>query len=75
MKIGELNQHCGECRIIELCGEPYSDICLCANPNLESITEEEYIEYVDNIRKNQKKNWSNKTLEKMIIKEIKNNEN
>ena len=66
MKIGELDQRCGNCKIISLCGEPYSDICLCCNPKLEDVTEEEYIEKVENIRKYQKQNWSNKTLENMI---------
>lgn len=69
MRIGELDQHCGDCKIIHLCGEPYSDICLCGNPKLENMTEDEYIERVENIRKYQKRNWSNKTLEKMITRE------
>lgn len=47
MKIGELNQHCGECKIIDLCGEPYSNICLCCNSKLEEMTEDEYIEKVE----------------------------
>jgi len=68
MKIGDLNQHCGECKIIDLCGEPYSDICLCCNCELEDMSEEDYLLRVEIIRKYQKRNWSNKTLLKMITK-------
>lgn len=68
MKIGELHQHCGKCSIIGLCGEPYSDIMLCANERLSGMEEEDYIRKVEEIRSKQKRNWSNKTLEKMIVK-------
>ena len=68
MKIGELDQHCGSCSIIDLCGEPYSEIMLCANEKLSEMEEEDYIRKVEEIRSKQKRNWSNKTLEKMIGK-------
>ena len=69
MKIGELNMHCGECGILELCGEPFSDICLCRNPNLEEITEEEYERRVSMLREINDGNLSNKELEELICKE------
>ncbi len=70
MKIGELNQHCGNCSIIDLCGEPYSEIMLCANGKLSEMEEEDYIRKVKEIRSTQKRNWGNKTLEKMIVKSL-----
>ena len=42
MKIGELDQHCGNCSIIEFCGEPFDEVCLCCNSTLEDLTEEEF---------------------------------
>lgn len=66
MKIGELRQHCGDCSILELCGEPYSEICICYDEVLENITEEEYISKVEEIRKTAKRNWSNKTLHVLV---------
>jgi|GEM_PF-1738897 len=68
MKIGELDQHCGECSLIELCGEPYSDIMLCANEVLANIEERDYIDTAEAIREKSKRNWSNKTIEKMICR-------
>lgn len=70
MKIGELDQHCGSCSIIDLCGEPYSEIMLCANEKLSEMEEEDYIRKVEEIRSTQKRNWGNKTLEKMIVKSL-----
>lgn len=50
MKIGELEQHCGNCTIMSLCGEPYSDVCLCANSQLADIDEDAYKKMADSIR-------------------------
>lgn len=70
MKIGELEQRCGNCMLVDLCGEPYSDVCLCCNEDLSELTEKEYIQKVNEIRFSAKRNWSNKSLEKMIIKSL-----
>lgn len=70
LKIGDLEQHCGNCKIIDLCGEPYSDVCLCCNEKLKDMQEDEYLVRVAEIRDYAKRNWSNKTLEKMIIKSL-----
>lgn len=67
MKIGKLEQHCGECNLIDLCGEPYSDICICSSEALSNMEEEEYQKKVAEIRDNSKRNWSNKTLLQKII--------
>ena len=37
MKIEELDQRCGECEIIDLCGEPFSEVCLCTALNKTKI--------------------------------------
>ena len=42
MKIGELNEHCGECELIEFCTEPYCTPKLCAYEELADVEESEY---------------------------------
>lgn len=49
MKIGELNEHCGNCSLIEYCSEPYCTPQLCVYEELEDITEEQYIDIAKNI--------------------------
>ena len=41
MRLKELDMHCGECDVVGLCGEPYSNICLCENEVIGELTEEE----------------------------------
>jgi radical SAM protein with 4Fe4S-binding SPASM domain len=48
MKIGKLDQHCGDCKVIEYCGDPF-DYCLCSDARFEEITEEEYKELTEKI--------------------------
>ena len=66
MKIGDLNEDCGICQLFYYCAHPSDEMCLCTNPKLSEMTVEQYLVKVDTIRKNQKKKWSNKTIEKMI---------
>ena len=40
MKIGELGMKCGECSLIDHCGEPYSDIAICMERQWNDIDEE-----------------------------------
>lgn len=49
MKIGKLNQHCGNCSLIEYCTEPYETPCLCACEELDDVEEERYAELADSI--------------------------
>ena len=70
MKIGELDDHCGRCKLIELCGEPYSDVHICAREKLKNITVDEYKTKVEEIRKTSKRNWSNSTLERKVVKSL-----
>lgn len=51
MKLNELDQHCGECSLISLCGDemPFSEVCLCADSRFASLTEEQYIELANQV--------------------------
>jgi hypothetical protein len=48
MKISKLDQHCGNCSLIELCGEPFY-YCLCGDSRFEDMDEEEYKEFAEKI--------------------------
>lgn len=47
MKIGELDQHCGNCSIIDYCAKPFDDLCLCTDNRLAEVEEERYIELAE----------------------------
>ncbi len=51
MKIGELNDHCGNCKLIDYCTEPYETPHLCVYEELENIDEETYKQIAENIAK------------------------
>ena len=51
-KIGELNQHCGNCGVVEYCGNPYG-YCLCTDSRFTDVEEEKYAEIAVN------KPWEN----------------
>ena len=68
MKLKELDMRCGECKVIDFCGEPYSDICLCTNEAICDMEEDDYLETAISIRKHSKRKWSNKSIEKRIMK-------
>lgn len=42
MKIGELQDRCGNCKLIDYCTEPYETPHLCAYEELEDMDEETY---------------------------------
>ena len=42
MKIGELQDRCGSCKLIDYCTEPYETPHLCAYEELEDMDEETY---------------------------------
>lgn len=47
MKIGELDMHCGNCPLIDMCTEPY-EFAVCESRILRNITTEQYKEeYVE----------------------------
>ena len=47
MKIGELNQHCGDCPIIEFCGNPFG-FCVCSIDSFKDVETERYKEIANN---------------------------
>lgn len=49
MKIGELQDHCGNCKIINYCTEPYETPHLCAYEELEYVDEEIYMQAAESI--------------------------
>ena len=71
MKLKDLEMHCGECTVIDFCGEPYSDICLCKNEAIEHLEDKDYIKIALSIKEQSKRNWSNKSIEKRVMKQCK----
>ena len=51
MKIGELQDHCGNCKLIDYCTEPYETPHLCAYEELEDVDEETYLQIAENVSK------------------------
>lgn len=49
MKIGELQEHCGNCSLVHYCTESYETPQLCVYEELEDMTEEQYIEIAEKI--------------------------
>lgn len=47
MKIGELEQHCGECDVVEYCGNPFC-YCLCNDERFSDTEEEIYRKIAEN---------------------------
>lgn len=46
MKIKDLDQHCGECAVIDYCGNAYG-YCICTDERFSEMPEEEYQKYAD----------------------------
>jgi hypothetical protein len=66
MKIGELNMKCGECALIDHCGEPYSEICICSEKRFEEVNEETFLKLIENSTKKSKKARINDVYKKLI---------
>lgn len=49
MKIGELQEHCGECPLIDYCTEPYSTPQLCTIESLNDVSTDTYQELAEKI--------------------------
>ena len=43
LKVGDMNSHCGECGLIDWCGEPYELPYLCNDNRFDDIDVEKYI--------------------------------
>jgi len=47
-EIGNLDQHCGNCGVVEHCGDPFY-YCLCHDERFTNITEEKYKDLAEKI--------------------------
>lgn len=70
MKIGQLDQHCGNCSIVEYCAEPFDALCLCEKEDLENIEESEYIKMAEEIQSRNRRYVSNKKMADRICKAV-----
>ncbi|MBO0555755.1 hypothetical protein EXQ41_06785 [Clostridium botulinum] len=55
MKIGELDMQCGNCSIIEHCGEPYSDITICYEERFKDVDETKFLKLIETSQRKSKK--------------------
>ncbi|HCL4466736.1 hypothetical protein EXM58_00500 [Clostridium botulinum] len=55
MKIGELEMCCGNCSMIDHCGEPYSDVCICTESRFKNIDEDKFLQLIKTSKKESKK--------------------
>ncbi|EPS56417.1 hypothetical protein [Clostridium botulinum] len=69
MKIGELGMHCGECTLIEHCGEPYSDVCICTESRFENVEENTFLQLIETSQRKSKKARINDVHKKLLKEE------
>ena len=50
MLIGEMNSHCGDCDLIDYCGDPWDEPYLCQDPRFENVDVEIYLKYAEKSR-------------------------
>jgi phage FluMu protein Com len=55
MDIRDLKERCGECDLIEHCGEPYSEIKICRDERFENVTENNFLTQINKSKKLSKK--------------------
>lgn len=70
MKIGKLEQHCGNCAILDYCAEPFSELCICTCKVLEEIEEEDYIKAAEEIQSKNKRHISNNKMFERICRKV-----
>lgn len=58
--------HCGECNIIDYCGEPFSDICICGERRFEDIDEAEFIKLAETSKRKSKRAIINDAYKRLI---------
>jgi len=46
-KIGDMNSHCGECGLINFCGDPFESPYLCAEKRFKSVNIDDYIKLAE----------------------------
>lgn len=70
MKIGELDQHCGNCKVIDYCDEPFSSLCLCTKVELKNVEESMYIFVAEKVQSVNKRKISNQKMCNRICRDI-----
>ena len=70
MKIGELDMHCGNCKIIDHCAESFSDICICSESRFEDVEEDLFIKLIKKSTKKSKQARINDVFNRLKIKNI-----
>lgn len=70
MKIGELEQHCGNCTLMEYCAEPFDSLCLCAREELVDVKVNTYKVVAQKIQSANRHKISNKRMCDRICRDI-----
>lgn len=70
MKIGELEQHCGNCSVVEYCAEPFDSRCLCTREELKEVEESTYKFVAEKIQSVNKRKISNRKMCDRICRDI-----
>ena len=70
MKIGELDQHCGNCSIVDYCAEPFDSLCLCTREELADVDEDMYKFVAEKIQSTNKRKISNQKMCDRICRDI-----
>lgn len=55
MKIGNLDMRCGECKLMDYCGEPFPDICICTQSRFENVEEDTFLKLIETSTRKSKK--------------------
>ena len=70
MKIGELEQHCGNCNVMEYCAEPFNSLCLCTRDELKEVDEEMYKFVAEKLQATSRRRISNQKMCDRICRDI-----
>lgn len=70
MKIGNLDQHCGNCSVVEYCAEPFDSLCLCTREDLADVEESMYKFVAEKIQSANKRKVSNQKMCDRICRDI-----
>lgn len=70
MKLGELEQRCGDCNAVEYCAEPFGSLSLCTVPDLAEVEDSMYKFCARKIQEVNKRKISNKKMCERICRDI-----
>lgn len=66
MKIGQLNERCGNCKVVDYCAEPFDELCLCTYSRLAEVEEERYIELAEQSHESENADICEDVISKLI---------